>query len=539
MSYTELRFSDQAREKILAGSTALADAVRLTLGPRSKSVLIGQAWGVPLVCNDGVTIAKRVKLRDPEENLGAQMLRQAAERTADAVGDGTTTATLIAQALFAGGVRNVVAGASAVDLKRGFDQGAGIAFGALASLSQPLRTREERVQVATVSAHNDPAIGELVADALERVGAEGVVSVEEAKSTETVLDVVEGLQFDRGYLSPYFVTDSEKMEAILEAPYILVYDERIGGVQDLLPVLEQVIKAGRPLLIIAEEVEGEALGTLVLNRLRGTFLCVAVKAPGFGDRRKQLLQDIATVTGAQLISKEVGRALEGTTLEELGSAERVVIDKDSTTIVGGNGEPTAIEGRCTELRHLIEQATSDYDREQLQQRLAKLSGGVAVVRVGAPTEAEMKNRKEAFEDAISAAQAAMADGIVAGGGVAFVRMADAVERAAGEAEGDLRTALLVLAHALEVPARQIAENSGMDGGVVVDRIRRGTGAFGFDGAQGEFVDLVKAGIIDPAKVVRIAVQNAISVAGTLLLAEATLTEREEESESRRVEGLDG
>jgi chaperonin GroEL len=527
MAYTEILFRDQAREKILTGATALADAVRVTLGPKSKSVLIGESWGTPLVCNDGVTIAKRVKLRDADENLGAQILRQAAERTAEAVGDGTTSSTLIAHTAFAGGLRNVVAGASAIDIKRGLDRGTAVAVDALAKLARPLETKTERAQVATVSAHNDPAIGELVADALERVGAEGVVSVEEAKGIETTLDVVEGLQFDRGYLSPYFVTDPAKMESVLESPYILVHDERIGGVQDLVPVLEQVIKAGRPLLIIADEVEGEALATLVLNRLRATFQCVAVKAPGFGDRRKELLQDIATVSGAQVISKELGRSLDKTTLAELGSAERVVVDKDTTTIVGGAGNPEAIQARCGELRHLIEKATSDYDRERLQERLAKLSGGVAVIRVGAPTEAELKNRKEAFDDAISAAQAAMAEGIVPGGGVAYVRMATAVEQLAASAEGDERTALRVLAKALEVPARQIAENSGMDAGVVLERIRSGSNGYGYDGATGQFVDLVQAGIIDPAKVVRVAVQNAISVAGTLLLAEATLTEHEE------------
>jgi chaperonin GroEL len=535
MAYTHLLFRDQAREKILTGAGVLADAVRVTLGPKSKSVLIGETWGTPLVCNDGVTIAKRLKLRDPDENLGAQVLRQAAERTSEAVGDGTTSSTLVAYTAFAGGLRNVVAGASAIDIKRGLDRGTAVATEALAKLARPLQGKVERAQVATVSAHNDPAIGELVAEALERVGAEGVVSVEEAKGIETTLDVVEGLQFDRGYLSPYFVTDPEKMETVLQAPYILVHDERLGGIQELIPLLEQVIKSGRPLLVIADEVEGEALATLVLNRLRGTFLCVAVKAPGFGDRRKEQLQDIATVSGAQLVSKELGRTLEHTTLAELGSAERVVVDKDTTTIVGGHGSTEAIEARCSELRHAIEKATSEYDEERLRARLAKLSGGVALIRVGAPTEAEMKNRKEAFDDAISAAQAAMAEGIVPGGGVAYVRMAMAVEQLADGSEGDERTALRVLAHALEVPARQIADNSGMDPGVVIERIRSGTGGFGFDGATGKFLDLMEAGIIDPAKVVRVAVQNAISVAGTLLLAEATMTQRDEPKDNQPAE----
>ncbi len=528
MSYTELLFRDAAREKILAGATVLADAVRVTLGPRSKSVLIEQKWGAPLVCNDGVTIARRVKLRDQDENLGAQMVRQAAERTGDVVGDGTTTAALLAHAIFAEGMRNVVAGSSGIALKRGLECGMREALRALGAITRPVTTREERIQVATVSAHNDPAIGARVAEAVERVGAEGVVTVEEAKGTETTLDVVEGLQFDRGYLSPYFITDAEKMEAVLEHPYVLVYDKRVSAVKSLLPLLEQVSQEGRPLLVVAEDVDGEALATLVVNRLRGTFACAAVKAPGFGDRRKELLQDIAIVTGGQVIAEELGRSLEHAAVADLGSASRVVVGKDATTIVGGGGQREAVEARCRELRTQIDDATSDYDREKLQERLAKLAGGVALIRVGAPSESELKNLKEAFDDAISATQAALVEGIVPGGGVAFVRMAAAVEALAGEREGEDRTALRVLARSLEVPARQIALNSGADPGVVVDRIRHGEGAFGYDGARDEFTDLVAAGIIDPAKVVRVALENAVSVASTLLLAEATLTEHEEE-----------
>jgi chaperonin GroEL len=528
MAYTHLLFRDQARQHILDGATALADAVRVTLGPRSKSVLIQQPWGTPIVCNDGVTIAKRIKMKDPDEDLGAQLLRQAAERTGDLVGDGTTTSTLLAHSMFAEGVRNVVAGASAIDLKRGLDRGVEAAANALRELSRPITSRTEKVQVATVSAHNDAEIGELVADAIERVGVEGVVSVEEAKGIETTLDVVEGMQFDRGFLSPYFVTDPEKMQAVLESALILVYDKRIGAIKDILPLLEQILQQGRPLLVIAEEVEGEALATMVVNKLRGAFLCAAVKAPGFGDRRQELLQDIALVSGAQLVSEQLGKTLEGVTLGDLGSAERVIVDKDSTTIVGGAGKPEDIKARCSELRRRIGETTSDYDKEKLQERLAKLAGGVAVVRVGAPSEAELKSRKEAFDDAISATQAAVAEGIVPGGGVAFLRVASDVERLASESEGDERTGLRILARALETPARQIAENSGADPGVVVDRVRCGSGGYGFDAARGVYGDLLEAGIIDPTKVLRVALQNAVSVAGVLLLAEATLTERQDE-----------
>jgi chaperonin GroEL len=467
-------------------------------------------------------------MKDPDEDLGAQLLRQAAERTGDLVGDGTTTSTLLAHTMFAEGVRNVVAGASAIDLKRGLDRGAEAAANALREMSRPITSRTEKVQVATVSAHNDPEIGELVADAIERVGVEGVVSVEEAKGIETTLDVVEGMQFDRGYLSPYFVTDPEKMQAVLESALVLVYDKRIGAIKDILPLLEQILQQGRPLLVIAEEVEGEALATMVVNKLRGAFLCVAVKAPGFGDRRQELLQDIALVSGAQLISEQLGKTLEGVTIGDLGSAERVIVDKDSTTIVGGAGKPEDIQARCSELRRRIGETTSDYDKEKLQERLAKLAGGVAVVRVGAPSEAELKSRKEAFDDAISATQAAVAEGIVAGGGVAYLRVAAAVEQLASESDGDERTGLRILARALETPTRQIAENSGADPGVVVDHIRCGSGGYGFDAARGVYGDLLEAGIIDPTKVVRVALQNAVSVAGVLLLAEATLTERQDE-----------
>lgn len=524
MAHKQLRFRAAAREKILRGATELADAIRVTLGPKSKSVLIEKKYGRPIVCNDGVTIAKEIDLESPEENLGAQMMREAAERTGDAVGDGTSTATILAHTILADGVRNVAAGASAIDLKRGLDRGLNIAVEALRSLSRPVQSRREKVQVATVSAHNEPSIGELVADAMEKVGPEGVISVEEAKATETVLEVVEGMQFDRGFLSPYLITNPEKMQSELDNPFILLCEKRITSMKDLLPILEEVARMSRSLLIVAEDVEAEALATLVVNKLRGVLACAAVKAPGFGDRRKAMLEDIAILTGGRVIAEELGIKIENITINDLGRAKRVVIDKDNTTIIGGAGEKAAIEARCNDLRKQITDATSEYDREKLQERLAKLTGGVAVIRVGAPSEAEMKSRKEAFEDAISATRAAMAEGIVPGGGLALLRTIDAVEREAAKCEGDVRTGLLILKRALEAPTRQIAENSAVDGGVVVDRMRSGSGNFGFDAARCVYGDLMEAGIIDPTKVVRIALENAVSVASVLLLTEATITE---------------
>lgn len=538
MVHKKLLFRSDAREKVLRGASAIADAVRVTLGPKSKSVLIGKRWGPPIVCNDGVTIAREFEIKDPEENLGAQMLRSAAERTGEMVGDGTTTSTLLAHAVLADGIRNIAAGASAIDLKRGLDRGMRVAVESLRALSRPVQSRLEKAQVATISAHNDPAIGNMVADAIERVGAEGAVTVEEAKGTETALEVVEGLQFDRGYLSAYFVTDPEKLRAILDEPFILLYEKKIATIKDLLPVLEQAAKASVPLLIVAEEIEGEALATLVVNKLRGVLSCAAVKAPGYGDRRKALLQDMAIVTGGRVIAEELGIRLENVTPADLGRAKRVVVDKDSTTIVGGAGTREAIEGRCRELRRQIEETTSEYDKEKLQERLAKLTGGVAVIRVGAPAEAEMKSRKEAFEDAISATRAAIAEGIVPGGGLALLRAIPAVEAEAERATGDERTGILVLRRALEAPTRQIAENSAADGGVVVDRMRSGTGAFGFDAAKGEYVDLVEAGIIDPTKVLRLALENAVSVASVLLLTEATMTEVAEKETPERAPALE-
>ena len=524
MAHKRLLYRSEAREKVLRGATAIADAVRVTLGPRSKCVLIEQKWGMPIVCNDGVTIAKAFSLKDPDENLGAQLLRGAAERTGDAAGDGTTTSTILAHAIVADGMRNIAAGASAIDVKRGLDRASRVAIEALKAQSRPVQSAREKEQVATISAHNDQAIGEMVARAIEQVGAEGAVTVEEAKGTETTMDVVEGLQFDRGYLSPYFVTDPEKMEAVLEDPLILIYEGKIGNLKDLLPVLEQIAKRALPLMVIAEEVEGEALATLVVNRLRGALANVAVKAPGFGDRRKAMLQDIAIVTGGQLIAPELGIKLENVSVEHLGRAARVVVGKDDTTIIGGKGDRTAIEARCQELRKQITDTTSDYDREKLEERLAKLAGGVAVIRVGAPSEAEMKSRHDAFDDAIHATRAAIAEGVVPGAGLALLRAIQAVDAEAAKTEGDERAGIHILKRALESPARQIAENSGVDAGVVVDKMLAGSGNFGFDAATGKYVDLVEAGIIDPTKVVRLALENAVSAAGTLLLTEVTMTE---------------
>jgi len=531
MASKQFQFRTEARQSILRGASILADAMRVTLGPKSKCVLIEKRFGRPIVCDDGVTIAKEVELKDPEENLGAQMIREAAERTGEAVGDGTTTSTLLAHAILAEGIRNVAAGASAVDLKRGLTRGLKAAVESLRALSRPVASKREKAQVATISAHNNAAVGEMVAEAVEKVGADGAITVEEAKTTETVLEIVEGLQLDRGFISPYFVTDAEGMKAALEDPLILIHEKKITSVKDLLPLLEQVVRAGKPLLIISEDVEAEALATLVLNRLRGTLPCAAVKAPGFGDRRKAMLQDIAILTGGQLIAEELGIKLENVGLDQLGKARRVVIDKDTTTIVGGAGAKSAIDGRCREIRKQIEDTTSEYDREKLRERLAKLTGGVAVIRVGAPSEAEMKKLKEAFEDAISATKAAVTEGVLPGAGLALLRAIDALEAEEAESEEDEKTGIRILKRALEAPTRQIAENSSLDGGVVVDRMRCGKGNIGLDASTGKYVDLVEAGIIDATKVVRVALENAVSVASTLLLTEATLTEeREKKSE---------
>ena len=524
MAHKKVLFGSAAREKVVQGAEALTDAIRVTLGPKSKSVLIQKQWGSPIVCNDGVTIAKEMDLEDPEQNLGVQMLRQAAEKTGDAVGDGTSTSTILAHAIFAEGHRNVVAGASGIDLKRGIDQGLKIAIDRLKSLSKPVQTSREKAQVATLSAHNDPAIGELVAEAMEKVGDEGVITVEESKTTETSLDVVEGMQFDRGYLSPYFVTDPGKMEAILEDAFVLLSDRKINILSDLVPLLEKVAQTGQPIAFIADDIEGEALATLIVNQVRGILKSVAIKAPGFGDRRKVMLEDIAVLTGGTVISEEVGLTLDKVDLDQLGRVRRIIVDREDTTLIGGEGDRDKIEARVQQIRTQIDKATSDYDREKLEERLAKLSGGVAVIRVGAPSEAEMKSRKEALDDAINATKAAVAEGIVPGGGLALLRCVEVVEQAESETEGDEKTGLRILRQALTTPARQIAENSAVDGGVVVARMLEGKGNTGFDGARNEYVDLVEAGIIDPTKVVRIALENAVSIASVLLLTEATMTD---------------
>ncbi|MFZ9993358.1 MAG: chaperonin GroEL [Steroidobacteraceae bacterium] len=534
MAHKKISFHAEARAKVLRGAAQLADAVRITLGPKSKSVLIQRRWGTPLVCNDGVTIAKEFDLPDPEENLGAQMLRQAAEKTGNLVGDGTSTATLLAHAILADGIRNVTAGASAIDLKRGLDQGLKAVVAALQASSRPVKTRLEKSQVATISAHNDLSIGELVADAMERVGDEGVITVEESKTTDTTLEVVQGLQFDRGYVSPYFVTQSETMEAALEDAAILLTDRKINVLKDLLPILEQVAKSGRPLLIIADDFEGEALATLIVNQIRGILKSGAVKAPGFGDRRKALLEDMAVLTGSTLIATELGHKLEDVTPEMLGRATRVVVDREHTTLVGGAGQKDAIQARIAQLRHELEKASSDYDREKLQERIGKLSGGVALIRCGAASEAEMKARRDALDDAINATKAAVAEGIVPGGGLALLRCVDALQALESTSSGDELTGLRCLQRALEAPARQIAENSAVDAGVVATRLKESTGALGYDAAQQRYVDLFEAGIVDPTKVVRIALENAVSVASTLLLMEATLTELPEPAHSGAV-----
>ena len=532
MAHKQVMFRSEAREKILRGATQMADAIRVTLGPKSKSVLIEKKWGAPLVCNDGVTIAKEFNLKDPEENLGAQMLRQAAEKTGELVGDGTSTSAVLAHAMFADGLRNVVAGASAIDVKRGLERATDATVAALKALSRPVTTRKEKAQVAAISAHNDQLIGDLVADAMERVGNEGVITVEESKTTETVLEVVEGMQFDRGFISPYFITNGEKMEAVLEDALILVCDRKIAALNDLIPLLEQVAKSAKPVLVIAEDIEGEALATLIVNQLRGNLKSCAVKSPGFGDRRKAMLHDIAILTGAQVIAEELGLKLETATLDQLGKAKRVVCDKDTTTIVGGGGQRSAIDDRIGQIKAEIAKTTSDYDKEKLQERLAKLSGGVAVIRAGAPVESEMKTRKDALDDAISATKAAVSEGVVPGGGLALLRCVDVVSALEKITEGDERTGVQVLKRALAAPARQIAENSAVDSGVVIAKMLEGKGSFGFDAARNEYTDLIEAGIIDPTKVVRVALENAVSVASVLLLTEATMTEIEEPEKSR-------
>ncbi|MBA3243294.1 MAG: chaperonin GroEL [Acidobacteria bacterium] len=526
MAAKDLKYREEARRAMLAGVNTLANAVRVTLGPKGRNVVIAKKFGSPVITKDGVTVAKEIELSDRYENMGAQMVKEVATKTNDIAGDGTTTATVLAQAIFREGVKNVTAGTNPMALQRGIQLGVEAAVKELERMSKKVKSKEELANVASVSANNDREIGELISEAMERVGKDGVVTVEESKTMLTELDLVEGMQFDRGYLSPYFVTNPDRMECVLEDPLILLHEKKIAAMRDLLPVLEQVAQQGRQLLIVSEDVEGDALATLVVNRLRGTVKVCAVKAPAFGDRRKAILEDIAVLTGGQLITEELGVKLEAVTLADLGRAKRVIIDKDSTTIVEGGGERKTIEGRVATVRRQIEETTSEYDREKLQERLAKLAGGVAVIRVGAATETEMKEKKMRVEDAVNATRAAAQEGIVAGGGVALVRAAKALDKLEVEDE-DVRTGVRLLRRAMEEPLRRIAENAGIDGAVVIGKVEESKGSRGFNAATGKFEDLVAAGIIDPTKVVRTALQNAASVAGLLLTTDAAVTDAPE------------
>jgi chaperonin GroEL len=524
----QLKFDSDARASIRTGVDILTDAVKVTLGPRGRNVIIEKSFGSPLVTKDGVTVAKEVELPDKYENMGAQMVKEVASKTSDVAGDGTTTATILAQAIYREGSKLVAAGYNPMDLKRGVDKAVESIATELKKMSKPTKDPKEIAQVGTISANNDDTIGNIISEAMSKVGKEGVITVEEAKGMDTTLEIVEGMQFDRGYLSPYFVTDPERMEVHLEDPYILIHEKKISNMKDLLPLLEQIARAGKPLLIVAEEVEGEALATLVVNKLRGTLHCCAVKAPGFGDRRKAMLEDIAILTGGKAIAEEMGIKLEAVQLTDLGRSKRIVIDKDNTTVIDGAGKKADIEGRVKQIRAQIEETTSDYDKEKLMERLAKLVGGVAVINVGAATESEMKEKKARVEDALHATRAAVEEGIVAGGGVAYIRAAKILD--ALKLEHDQQAGVDIVRKALYEPAKQIAVNSGQDGGVVVDKIRTGKGNFGFNAATEEFEDLMTAGILDPTKVTRVALQNAASVAGLMITTECAIAEKPEEKE---------
>ena len=521
-----VKFGAEARNKVLAGVRVLADAVTVTLGPKGRNVVLEKSYGAPTITKDGVTVAKEIQLEDKFENMGAQMVKEVASKTSDVAGDGTTTATVLARAIYSEGAKMVAAGHDPMSLKRGIEKGVAAAVEELKRLSKPTKEQKEIAQVGTISANNDSTIGEIIAKAMEKVGKEGVITVEEAKSLETTLEVVEGMQFDRGYLSPYFVTDPEKMECRLEEAYLLIHEKKISNMKDLLPVLETIARTGKPFVLIAEDVEGEALATLVVNKIRGTLHCVAVKAPGFGDRRKAMLEDIAILSGGRVIAEELGIKLENVTLNDLGRAKRIVVDKDNTTIVDGAGKKADIEGRIKQIRAQIEETTSDYDREKLQERLAKLVGGVAVIRVGAATEIEMKEKKARVEDALHATRAAVEEGIVPGGGVALIRSCSALDKV--EVRDEEKVGLNIVRRAMEEPCRWIANNAGWEGSIVLDKIKNNKGAFGFNAATEEFEDLMKSGIVDPTKVVRTALQNAASVAGLLLTTEAMVAEKPEE-----------
>jgi len=521
-----VRFSQEAREKILKGVNVLADAVTVTLGPKGRNVVLEKSFGAPTVTKDGVTVAKEIELEDKFENMGAQMVKEVASKTSDVAGDGTTTATVLARSIYTEGIKMVAAGHDPMSLKRGIDRAVESVTAELKNLSKPTKDRREIAQVGTISANNDSTIGDIIAEAMEKVGKEGVITVEEAKGLETTLEVVEGMQFDRGYLSPYFVTDPERMEAKIEDAYVLIHEKKISSMKDLLPILEAIAKTGKPFLLVAEDVEGEALATLVVNKIRGTLACTAVKAPGFGDRRKAMLEDVAILTGGKVIAEELGIKLENVTLNDLGRAKRIVVDKDNTTLIDGAGKKADIEGRIKQIRAQIEETTSDYDREKLQERLAKLVGGVAVIRVGAATEIEMKEKKARVEDALHATRAAVEEGVVPGGGVALIRCLSGLESLRnGEEE---KVGVNIVRKALEDPCRWIATNAGWEGSVVVDKVKNNKGPFGFNAASEEFEDLMKAGIIDPTKVVRTALQNAASVASLLLTTECMVAEKPEE-----------
>jgi chaperonin GroEL len=523
MAAKQLQFDEAARHTLLRGVEKLAKAVKATLGPSGRNVILDKKFGSPTITKDGVTVAKEIELEDPYENMGAQLVREVASKTSDVAGDGTTTATVLAESIYREGLRNVTAGANPTSLQRGINKAVDAIVEELKKISKKVSDRNEIEQVATVSANWDKKIGEIIADAMDKVGKDGTITVEEAKAIETTMDVVEGMQFDKGYLSPYFVTNAEDMEAILDTPYILIYEKKISSLKDLLPLLEKVAKAGRPLLIISEDVEGEALATLVVNKLRGTLQVCAVKAPGFGDRRKAMLEDIAVLTGGKLISEDLGIKLENIKIEDLGKAKRVTIDKENTTIVEGSGKGADIQARVAQIRRQIEETTSDYDKEKLQERLAKLAGGVAVINVGAATETEMKEKKARVEDALHATRAAVEEGIVAGGGVALIRAQKSLENMRG-LDADEKVGVQIVRRAIEEPLRQLANNAGAEGALIVEDVKKRKGNEGYDVAKGEYVDLVKAGIVDPTKVTRSALQNAASIAGLLLTTEALVTE---------------
>jgi chaperonin GroEL len=527
MPAKQLHFGEKARADILSGINKLANAVKVTLGPRGRNVVLDKKFGSPASTKDGVTVAKEIQLEDPFENMGAQMVREVASKTSDVAGDGTTTATVLAQAIFREGLKQVTGGHGPMEIKRGIEQAVDVVVEELRKLSREVRGKTEIAQVGTISANNDRAVGDLIAEAMEKVGKDGVITVEEGKTAETSMDVVEGMQFDRGYISPYFVTNAERMEAVLENPYMLLNEKKLSNMKELLPVLEQIARAGRPLVVISEDVEGEALATLVVNKLRGTLQCAAVKAPGFGDRRKEMLRDMAVITGGNVISDDLGIKLESITLNDLGQAKRITIDKENTTIVEGAGSTSDIEGRVKQIRAQVEETTSDYDREKLQERLAKLVGGVAVIRVGAATEAEMKEKKARVEDALNATRAAVEEGIVPGGGVAYIRALPALEKL--QLGGDRQVGVNIIHRALEEPLRMIAMNAGAEGATVFQRVKAESGTMGYDASTDTYVDMVAQGIIDPTKVTRIALQNAASVAALLLTTEALITELPEDT----------